>query len=312
MASNNLDNIKGVIPALLTPFNENGSLDEKALRVLVDFLIDKGVSGFYLNGSTGEGFLMLMEERMRMLEIVMDQVNGRLPVINQIGCLQMEAVLNLARHSMHIGAAAVSSVPPFYYNFSLREIKEYYNLIIENCNLPLIVYSIPATTGVNMSYDFIEELARNKGIAGIKYTTYNHYDMAKIKEINNNRFIVFSGADEMCLSGLMAGSNALIGSFYNMIPELYIRLVKHFNNNEMEEARKLYIAGNDIIRLYLRYPLYSALKASLSWRGLSGGCCKKPFRRLDDLEMKTIREELLNIEEKRNTGLDFFKEIVQG
>lgn len=302
----NLEKMGKVIPALLAPFSEDRTLNENSMREHVEFLINKGIGGLYLNGSTGEGFLMKTDERMRVLEVVTDQVKGRITVINHVGTIQMEEAVKMAKHSEEYGADAVASVTPYYYSFSVEEIKDYYNALTGCCNLPLFVYNVPATTGFSMSYDLIREMAYNHAIIGVKYTSYNHYEMMKIKEINNGNFIVFSGADEMCLSGLIAGADALIGSFYNIIPELYVELVKHFENGRIVEARKLFAAGNDIIRLFLKYPLHPAMMQMLKWRGLQAGLCKKPFRELTHKEAEEIRKGLADIEEVRNTGLEFF------
>jgi len=303
-----LHKVKGVLPALIVPFNENMHVDDGALKEHVEFLIQEGVGGFYLNGSTGEGFLASDEERMHILEVVLDQVDGRLPVINHIGTLNMDSAIKLAKHSEEKGACAISSVPPFYYKFRPEEIKDYYYTIAGVCNIPFVIYDIYGNTGVNMGVDFIEEMAKNPLIAGIKFTSTNHYDMMKIKEINDGRFVVFSGCDEMCLSGLIAGADALIGSFYNILPKLYTRLFECFENNLIDEARRLYAIGNDVIRVFLKYPLYSALKVSLKWKGINGGICKKPFRQLNNSEKEALIMELKKIEVKRNIKLELFDE----
>jgi hypothetical protein len=145
----NLNEIKGVIPALVTPFNEDESLSEEKVRHLVDYLIDVGVNGFYLTGSTGEGFLMDTWERQKVVEIAIDQVKDRLPVIVHVGAISTKTTVELARHAYECGASAISSVPPFYYRFSFDEIYDYYKDISDAVPLPLIIYNIAATTGTD-------------------------------------------------------------------------------------------------------------------------------------------------------------------
>ena len=118
-------------------------MDEEKTRNLVEYLLDIGVDGFYLTGSTGEGFLMDETERKKVVEVVIDQVKDRVPVIVHVGAISTKISVELAKHAYEAGAAAVSSVPPFYYKFSFDEIYNYYKDISDATPLPLIIYSIP-------------------------------------------------------------------------------------------------------------------------------------------------------------------------
>ena len=143
-----LKKFTGIYPALVTPFDEHGAINPKAVSELVDRCLEKGVSGFYVGGSTGESFLLSPDERRYMLEQVMKAVNGSVDVIANIGVFATEQGLELAKHAESLGVSAISSVPPFYFPFTMDEYVQYYNDLAEGVSVPAIVYNIPAMSGI--------------------------------------------------------------------------------------------------------------------------------------------------------------------
>jgi len=133
MSKFKLSEIEGVIPAMLTVFDKDENIDVEGLRRLTEHLIDNKVNGLYLTGSTGEGFLMTTSERKRVVEVVIDQVKGRIPVIVHVGDIGTKKTIELAKHAHETGADAISSVPPFYWNFNQSK----YTIIIVMLQIPL-------------------------------------------------------------------------------------------------------------------------------------------------------------------------------
>jgi len=303
MIKNTLPGIKGVIPALITPFKEDGSIYENSLRNLVDHLIESGVGGFYITGSTGEGFLMTPEERKRVVEIVIEQTAKRVPVIAHVGTIDTNTAIDLAKHAYNTGADAISSVPPFYYRFEFNEIYNYYKELASSVSIPLVIYNIPATTGVEIGLPAIKKLAEIDNVMGIKYTSFNHYDMQRISEFNNGRITVFSGADEMCVSGLIMGAVGLIGSFYNLMPDLYVKIYKQVvEKKDIVSAQKNLLIANDIIQVVLKYGTSAAqigIKPAMKFMGIDCGTVRKPFKRLNAEDIENMKQELLRIKEER-------------
>ncbi len=306
MVHNTLAEMKGIIPALITPFNEDETLNEAGLRNLVENLIGQKVCGFYLTGSTGEGFLMNSSERKQVVEIVIDQVKGRVPVIVHVGTIDTKTAEDLAKHAYNSGAEAISSVPPFYYKFKFNEIYNYYKDLSQVTPLPLVVYNIPTTTGVDMDSSAIIKLAEIENILGVKYTSYNHYDMQRIKEFDNGRITVFSGADEMCLSGLLMGADSLIGSFYNLIPELFIKIYEQTKKfADIDSAKNNMIKANNIVRVVLKYSGNAAqvgIKSAIKWIGMDCGIPRRPFVRLTEYEMENMKNDLLKIKKSMDVS----------
>ncbi|MFU0799072.1 MAG: N-acetylneuraminate lyase [Xylanivirga thermophila] len=298
----NLKDIKGVIPALITPFDCDENVDFEKLKGLVNYLLSQGVDGFYLTGSTGQGIMMDTSERKAVVETVIDEVGGKVPIIVHVGTIDTKHAIELAKHAYEAGADAISSIPPFYYKFSFEELYGYYEDVAQSTPLPMIIYSIPATTGVNMGIDAIKKLSGIENVKGIKYTSMNHYEMQRIKEHIGQDFVVYSGADEMCVSGLMMGADGIIGSFYNLDPEIYIAIYNDIKTGEYQKANEKLKIANDVIEVCLKYGCYPSIRAGLRWMGIDCGIDRKPFKQLDDNELKSLRKELKRIKDIKGTS----------
>ena len=285
-----LSGIGGVIPAMLTCFDGNGDFDSKAQRALTDFLIDSGVGALYLTGSTGEAFLMDEKVRKKVVETVIDEAGGRVPVIVHVGDIGTKKTMDYARHADASGAAAISSVPPFYWKFKKDEIVSYYRDVSESVSIPMIVYNI-ALAGL-VDFNTIKELAAIENVKGIKYTATKHNEILRIKDEVGEDFKVYSGADEMALSGLIYGSDGIIGSFYNIIPELFILLEKAVEDGDIASARLMQKKANAVIYYVLENHFFDTLKAVLKWSGICDSTVLSPFYRLTEDDEIRIRREL--------------------
>lgn len=304
-----IKDFKGVIPAVLTAFDKNEDIDELGMRNLVSYLIEKGVDGLYLTGSTGEGFTMSNEERKRIVEIVLDENKGRVPVVVHIGAIGTKLSIDLAKHAEEVGADGISSVPPFYWKFNENQIVKYYEEIANSCSLPMIVYNVPLAGLLGMNT--IKRLANIENVKGIKYTALSHYEMIQIKDEVGEDFLVYSGADEMAVSGLLSGADGIIGSFYNIMPELFINIKKAIDNKNIDEAQKLQRQAVEIIIYSLKVPsFYAGMKAVLRWMGINVGYCRGPFENLSEKEEIEFREGYKKLKEVYNiTGVEFLDKI---
>lgn len=287
-----MNQIKGVIPALLTPFDKEENIDEKGIRGLINRLLDEGAHGLYLTGSTGEGFLMDQPERKKVVEIAMDEIKGRVPVIVHVGAISTKLSLELTHHASECGADAISSVPPFYYRFSEKEIVEYYKTLAGATDLPMIIYNIPLA-GI-MGYDTILELAKLPNVEGIKYTAATHYEITLLKKDLGADFMVYSGADEMALSGLIAGADGLIGSTYNAIGDTFLTIYKLHDEGKIEEANVVMKEGVATIMQILSYgSLMSVLKAINRWIGVDCGYSRAPFTNFTAEEEEAMKKDFI-------------------
>lgn len=170
-----------IFSALVLPCNEDESVNYAALEQLVERQLADGVEGFYCCGSSGEGLLLTVEERKKIVETVVRQVNGRVPVIAHIGTIRTADVIELAKHARSVGCIAVSMIPPYYYKFSLAEIVGYYEDVVAAVpDMPVILYNIPQFTGIEFSKANASRLLDNPSIIGIKHTSNNLYSMERM------------------------------------------------------------------------------------------------------------------------------------
>lgn len=269
-------NIKNIIPALVTPFDSNENVDYGALSALVERLIAQGVSGFYACGSTAECFLLTDDERKKVLETVVETTNGRVPVIAHVGNIGTAKTVELAKHAQAAGASAVSSVPPFYYKFSVDEIAGYYESIAKVAELPLIVYSIPALSGVEITVDHLKTIIDASGAKGLKYTAYNLFELEKIRR----RFPdlkIYNGHDEVMLNALPIGIDGAIGSTFNVMAPKFIALKETYEKGDLQTAATMQAEINDIIEVMIQAGVNPSIKYWLEKAGIPCGNCRKPF-----------------------------------
>jgi N-acetylneuraminate lyase len=302
-----IEDFRGVIPAVMTVFDQNENIDENGMRQLIRFLLKQKVHGLYLTGSTGEGFLMNETERMKVVEIVIDEVKGRVPVMVHVGAISTKISILLAKHAAKVGADAISSVPPFYFKFSDDQVFNYYKDISESTNLPFIVYNVPLA-GL-MGLNLITRLATIKNVKGIKYTAQTHYEITQLKELLGKGFLIYSGSDEMALSGILAGSDGIIGSFYNVIPDLFIKLWNAINQNKMELAKNLQIQAVNIIMFTLKYGSMTAvMKLLLRNRGINAGYARRPFNNFSkEKETAILKDYQVFVKKNKLNSLEIFK-----
>lgn len=278
-----------VIPALLTPFCEDGSINHAALRRLVRYNMKKGVQGFYCCGSTAEAFLLSEKERKEALDTVVEEVNGRCAVIAHVGAISTDTAIALAQHAEQAGAHAVSAISPFYYNFSFDEISDYYRDIADHVGLPFIVYNFPAMSGVTLDIDRILHLLSDARFIGIKHTSNDFYALNRIKKHFPDR-IVYGGYDEMFLPALAAGADSAIGSTFNFMAEKFLRIRAFYDQGDTAKALEAQTQANDIIDALVKVGVLAAEKAVLSILGIDMGPCRKPFRRVSEGQRALLEE----------------------
>lgn len=305
MANFDITQIRGVIPAMLTCFDEQENADPVRTRELTEFLVNAGVDGLYLTGSTGICYTMTAEERMQVVETVIDQVAGRIPVIVHVGDIGTKKSIELARHAEKAGADAISSVPPFYWNFGGEAIYHYYKDLSESVSIPTVIYNVQLA-GI-MSKDLLLRIAGLPNVKGLKYTARTHDEMGFLKRELGKDFMIYSGCDEMAFSGFSFGADGIIGSFYNAIPELYIKLCRCAQEGKVTEGMALQAIGDEVIWATLKYNGLSGLYDLMRCRGLDAGFPRRPFITNDTAATEALAADLKQIKEKFQTAeLDCF------
>ncbi len=288
--------LTGIMSALLTPFDREGNVNFAVLSDMIEWELSRGLSGFYILGSTGEGLLMSEEERRCVAEAVVRQVKGRVPVVVHVGCLTTRAACALARHAAEIGAGATSSIPPFYYNVGPDGVKQYYTEVAAASGLPFYIYNIPATTGVNMAMDLVRDLIDTvPNLRGMKYTGYDMYLLRKIIEMDEGRFNVLSGADEIMVSAQAMGADGAIGTTENLLPKVFVDAYTAFRSGNVKGAEELQAKINWTVSAFLSFPSIGAVKEIMGFLGFDVGRPRPPLLGLTDAQRGRLREMLEEI-----------------
>ena len=306
--SRDIKDFKGVIPAVLSVFHKDEELDEQGTREFVRYLLSMDIGGLYVTGSTAETWMMTADERMRQVEIIMEEVGDKVPVVVHVGAMSTREAIKLAKHAEKMGAAGVSSVPPFYFKYNPDQIYNYYKDVAEATSLPMIVYNIPLA-GM-MTVDQIIRLSQIENVKGVKYTGTALFEVMQIKDGCKEGFQVYGGCDELGSSNISIGVDGIIGSFYNVIADHYIKIWNAVKESNIPLATKLQHQAVHVIFAGINSgSMIAAMKVWLRAAGLPGGWARRPFSNFSDEEEKALVEKLLTIDETENVGLDIVKRI---
>ena len=283
---------RGIIPALITPVNGDGSLREEVTRKLVRDLSATGITGFYILGSTGEGVATDRERRMEFAELVREARPEGISIIDHIGASDLATVKKLARHARRIGLDAISSVPPFFFSYDEQGVLDYYRAMSdESEGLPLIVYAAPMA-GPLLPVSTIEKMLDIPGFIGMKFTNPNYYLMSRYKKIDGGNINIFNGPDETCALGLMMGADGAIGSTYNIMPRTFVGIYNAVQAGDVREAMRLQHKADDLIEALLDYNVVEAVKVALTLKGYDVGDVTPPLPRMSDAQKAALTARL--------------------
>ncbi|MBN1249777.1 MAG: dihydrodipicolinate synthase family protein [Anaerolineae bacterium] len=264
----------GAWPALLTPATPDGGVDVAMLRQLTNYLLEKGIDGLYVCGSTGEGVFLSVEERRQVVRAVIDAVSGRVPVIVHVGAVASRHAVELARHARDLGADGVASIlPPFGRGIAATYL--HYETIAEAVpNLPFYPYlfggQVDAVTLLR------ELLGRIPNLGGAKYTGSDMAELHALVELSEAirptaAWTIFSGMDEQCVFAAMFGSPANIGSTLNLMPGVYKQLRECYETGDVLQARDLQVRANRVTRVLHQFGFFGALFEGLRSLGIDCG-----------------------------------------
>lgn len=285
------DNFKGLYAALLVPFDEHGEVKEEGLQQIAKNAIEtEGLDGLYVNGSSGENFLLSKEQKKQVFKVAKEAVNDDVTLIAQVGSLDLNEAIELGKYATELGYDAISAVTPFYYPFTFEEIKDYYFELIEATQNNLIIYAIPDLTGVNISIEQFAELFNHEKVIGVKYTAPNFFLLERIRKAFPDKLIL-SGFDEMLVQAAISGVDGAIGSTYNVNGKRARQIFEKAQNGLIDEAYQIQHETNDIIETVLSMGIYSTLKEILATRGIDGGLPKRPFKPFNE----TNRSKLVKL-----------------
>ena len=274
---------EGIIPAFYACYDKDGSISPKAVRDLTRYLIDKGVKGLYVGGSSGECIYQGKEERKVVLENVMAEAKGKITVIAHVACNNTADSQELAAHAESLGVDAIAAIPPIYFHLPPHAIAKYWNDISAAApNTDFIIYNIPQLAGVALSVPLLKEMLKNPRCIGVKNSSMPTQD---IQMWRDEGAIVFNGPDEQLISGLVMGAVGGIGGTYGAMPELYVKLFECVKEGRLDTALEI---QNDCCRII--YKLCSG-------HGNMYGMIKEVLRRMGCPDCGSVRAPLAELVE---------------
>ena len=285
-----MKDLKGIYSALLIPFDEKGEVKEDGLRQVIEHNLNVcGVDGLYVNGSSGENFLLNTAQKKQIFKFVKELVGDRAKLIAQVGSLDLNEAVELAKYATELGYDSLSAVTPFYYPLSFKEIKDYYETIINATDNSMILYYIPFLTGVKISLDQFAELLDNEKVIGVKYTAADFYQLERFRRRFPDK-LIWSGFDEMLVQAAISGVDGAIGSTYNVNGKTSKKIFELAKEGKVEEAYELQHKANDVIEKVLELGLYQTLKEILKVKGIDAGYCKKPMKVFDPEKLPEVEK----------------------
>ncbi|MCT8137170.1 4-hydroxy-tetrahydrodipicolinate synthase [Anaerobacillus sp. CMMVII] len=286
--------IHGVIPAVLTPFTTNGDVNEKALRNYVNFLIEKGVHGLFPLGTNGSGPLMSVADRKKVITIVVEETNNRIPVIVHTGAISTDETIEMTKHAAEAGADAAAIVTPWYFPHDDISLELHFSAVAEAIpNLPLYLYNIPGNAKNELKPKLVQKLAaKHQNIRGIKDSSK---DLSRLQDYIfslGDGYEIVVGTDALVYPALAMGATGVVSAVGNCFPEVMVELYEAYQAGDMKKAKELQYRANqvrDVLKLgsYIT-PYYEALRL----RGLDIGEVKLPLRSLTETEKDALKTGL--------------------
>ena len=287
---------EGILPALVTPFTDDAkSIDEERLRALVSHCLELGVHGVVPCGTTGEFVNLTIEEKKRVIKIVVDEVNGKVPVVAGTGASGTNEALEMTRYAKDAGATAALIVVPYYLKPADRGIYEHYYTIASQVDLPIILYNIPQCTGLPLPWQMVEDLAQIPNIVGVKDSSGQLSFILAVLEKVRDKINVLCGHDEVVVAALAAGCSGAILASANIIPDIWVQIYNHVKNGQLQKARELQYSVQKIARIIAGSGAVGT-KAALNMMKIKVGPVRMPLSIGGELTYEAREELRLDLE----------------
>lgn len=294
--------IKGIIPPIITPMHADETVNEQELRRQVNRQLEAGVHGIFCFGTNGECYILSDAEKERILRIVVETVDGRVPVYAGTGCVGTADTIRLSKMAEAAGADVLSVITPYFAAASQSELIAHYTALAKAVSLPIVLYNIPARTGVGLAPATVEELSHVENIVGAKDSSGNFDNMLQyIEKTAGTGFKVLSGNDSLILWNLLAGGAGGIAGCANVYPATMAGIYNAFQAGDIKKAREL----QDSIRSFRNCFRFgnpnTIVKKAVELLGYPVGACRKPFDQIPPEGMEALQKVL---EENKRKGLN--------
>lgn len=275
----------GIIPAFYACYEDDGSVSAERTKQFAKYLLDKGVKGLYVCGSSGECIYQSKEERKLILESVMEVAKGKMTIIAHVACNNTKDSMELAAHAESLGVDAIASIPPIYFRLPEEAIAKYWNDISSAApNTDFVIYNIPQLAGVSLTMPLFREMLKNPRVVGVKNSSMPTQDIQMFKAEGGDDIVVFNGPDEQFVAGRAIGAEGGIGGTYGVMPELFLKCDALIREGKTDAAREIQYAINSIIYAMCdcKCNMYAAAKEILRLQGINIGDARAPLAGLKE------------------------------
>ncbi len=293
-------NFEGTYVAMVTPFDNKGNIDEEGLRSNINYLIDKGVNGLVGAGTTGESATITHDEHKQIIEVLVDEVDGRVETIAGTGSNSTSEALNLTKFAQDIGVDAALVITPYYNKPQQHALVNHYQAV-GTCDLPIIAYNVPSRTGVNMDVETIVEIAKIDNIDAVKEASGS---VDKVSDIYNtllaegleDDFNILSGEDSLTLPIMAVGGTGVISASANIDAKRMVLMVDSILNDDYDRAFELHNEMLELIRALFIESNPVPVKTSMNLIGLPAGDLRAPLAPMKEENLEVLKKALKNAE----------------
>lgn len=280
-----LTKYQGVIPAFYACYDDNGDVSAERTANFAKYLLEKGVKGLYVCGSSGECIYQSKEERKLTLESVMQAVGGKMTIIAHVACNNTRDSMELAAHAESLGVDAIAAIPPIYFHLPEDSIAKYWNDISSAApNTDFVIYNIPQLAGVALTMPLFKKMRENPRVIGVKNSSMPVQDIQMFKMEGGDDCIIFNGPDEQFISGRIIGAGGGIGGTYAVMPELFLKADELLKEGKINEANEIQHAIDKIIYAMCscKCNMYAAAKQILKEKGVECGSVRAPLAEITE------------------------------
>ncbi len=283
---------KGIITSQVTPFKDNGDLDEPRLRQLIDRQLAAGVHGFLIVGNCGEFTNLTDEERLRTVGTSVERVAGRVPIIAGIFHANTAQAVSLATGYRELGATACLLLPPYFIKPSLDGVVEHFRTVAAESGLPVVVYNNPARTGLDLTPAVMRRLYGIPGVIGLKDCTRDLAHLAQKIEESPGEFDILYGDDDLMFGALMLGAAGGILAAANLVPEMLVEMYREATGGDARRANAIQNRLLPMIRSWYTVNHPAPLKGAMAMIGWAAGPARKPLQPMTPEEAAEVRRTL--------------------
>ena len=292
----------GVIPAIITPMHNDEGINKRELQRQVNRQITAGAETIFCLGTNGEFYALSYEEKISVIETVVEACQGKAKVLAGTGCVTTKETIQLSNDAKQIGVDGLSVICPYFAQASQQDLLHHFMEIADHCDLPLLIYNNPARTGANVAEDTLTSLANHENIVGIKDSSGNFDNILRYISSTNRNFTVLSGNDSLILWTLLAGGAGGISGICNLFPERMISIYTLFKNGDVEQATRIQKSVRGIRNTLKLHNPNSIVKRAMELCGYKVGPARAPFQIKDTTIDQKIIEALSQYSEYKRSN----------